>query len=184
MQAARMTDEGAQTALKQSRARIVALALIHRLTYEQDNGTSEATVTVQTLMDELCKQLRYAHRENRNVQLACNSEDLALPVDLAVPFALFIVEAVTNSYRHAFPDNAGGNIEMSLKLNGRSAILAVADNGQGYDATTTEKGDLGTELMQGFSSQLNGDLTLASNLGTGSSATLQFPIPNQAFAKY
>lgn len=184
MQAARMTDEGAQTALKQSRARIVALALIHRLTYEQDNGTSEATVTVQTLMDELCKQLRYAHRENRNVQLACNSEDLALPVDLAVPFALFIVEAVTNSYRHAFPDNAGGNIEMSLKLNGRSAILAVADNGQGYDATTMEKGDLGTELMQGFSSQLNGDLTLVSNLGAGSSATLQFPIPNQVLAKY
>ncbi len=176
MQAARMTDEGAQIALKQSRARIVALALIHRLTYEQDNSTSEPEVTVQTLMGELCKQLRYAHRERRNLELSCGADDFALPVDLAVPFALFIVEAVTNSFRHAFPDNVGGKIEMTFSLNKDEASLSIIDNGQGYDVDASVGRDLGTELMQGFASQLNGVVTFASDRSSGSSTTLRFLI--------
>lgn len=176
MQAARMTDEGAQIALKQSRARIVALALIHRLTYEQDNSTSEPEVTVQTLMDELCKQLRYAHRERRNIQLSCSADDYALPVDLAVPLALFIVEAVTNSFRHAFPDDAGGKIEMAFALDGDGAMLSVVDNGRGYDVDASVGRDLGTELMQGFASQLNGVVTFASDSNSGSTTTLRMPV--------
>jgi two-component sensor histidine kinase len=175
MQAARMTDEGAQTALKQSRARIVALALIHRLTYEQDSGTSEPKVTVQKLLDELCKQLRYAHRERRNVQLSCRAEDHELAVDLAVPFALFIVEAVTNSFRHAFPADSSGVIELSFSLDGEGAILSVVDNGQGYDVDAKIGRDLGTELMQGFASQLNGTISFASS-NAGSTTTLWIPI--------
>lgn len=176
MQAARMTDEGAQIALKQSRARIVALALIHRLTYEQDNSTSEPEITVQTLMGELCKQLRYAHRERRNIQLSCSADDYTLPVDLAVPLALFIVEAVTNSFRHAFPDDAGGTIEMSFNLDEDSAILSVIDNGRGYDVDASVGRDLGTELMQGFASQLNGFVTFASDSISGSTTTLRMPV--------
>jgi two-component sensor histidine kinase len=176
MQAARMTDEGAQIALKQSRARIVALALIHRLTYEQDNNSSEPEVTVQTLMGELCKQLRYAHRERRDVQLSCSADEYAFPVDLAVPLALFIVEAVTNSFRHAFPENAGGKIEMSFAIDGDGAILSVIDNGQGYDVDTKVGRDLGTELMQGFASQLNGVVTFASTRESGSTTILLMPI--------
>jgi two-component sensor histidine kinase len=179
MQAARMTDEGAKIALQQSRARIAALALIHRLTYERDSSDSEPSVTVEMLMDELCKQLRYAFRERRNVLLSCSTDKLALSVDLAVPFALFIVEAVTNSYRHAFPDDTNGKIDLSLNLDGETAILSVTDNGQGYDVAVSASGDLGTELMQGFASQLNGDLSFASDRGSGSSTSLRFPIPSQ-----
>lgn len=176
MQAARMIDESAQIALKQSRARIVALALIHRLTYDQDSSTAEPEVTVQTLMGELCKQLRYAHRERRNIQLSCSADDFALPVDSAVPLALFIVEAVTNSFRHAFPDNAAGKIEMSFLIEGDGAVLTISDNGQGYDVETSVGRDLGTELMQGFASQLNGAVKFASTRHSGSTTTLRIPI--------
>lgn len=179
MQAARMTDEGAQTALKQSRARIVALALIHRLTYEQDNDSSAPEVAVEILMGELCKQLRYAHRERRKVHLSCRTDDFALPVDLAVPFALFIVEAVTNSYRHAFPGDAEGKIELSLALDGNEAILAIHDNGQGYDPQNDASRNMGTELMQGFANQLHGNVTFLSDRNTGSSTTLRFQVQSQ-----
>ena len=179
MQASRMTDEGAQTALKQSRARIVALALIHRLTYEQDDAASEPEVKVLTLMGELCKQLRYAHRERRNVDLSCGADDYALPVDSAVPLALFVVEAVTNSFRHAFSNETGGKIILSFSLDESSATLSVADNGQGYDVDANTGRDLGTELMQGFAGQLNGVVTFASNRSSGSTTILKFPINPQ-----
>ena len=176
MQASRVTDDAAQTALKQSRARIVALALIHRLSYEQENDSAEPSVTVETLMGELCKQLRYAHRENQNVDLSFRADDYSLPVDSAVPLALFIVEAVTNCFRHAFPTNAPGKIEMTFALVGDKAILSIEDNGQGYDVNSGLGRNMGTQLMQGFASQLNGTVTFISDRNMGSSTTLHFPV--------
>ena len=176
MQAARLKDEGAQTALKQSRARIVALALIHRLTYEQDSPGAEPEVTVETLIGELSKQLRYAHRDRRNITLACSADDHAMPVDSAVPLALFIVEAVTNSFRHAFPGDAAGKIDLKFSLDAGNAILEVHDNGQGYEVDTLASRQMGTELMEGFASQLNGNVTFGSTAKAGSSTILRFPV--------
>ncbi len=174
MQAARMVDENARTALEQTRARVVALALIHRLSYEQDNDSEEPEVTIDALMSELCKQLRYNNRKRRNVALTFTTDDFALPVDLAVPLALFIVEAVTNSFRHAFPEGTTGRIDMAFKRDGDVAILTVVDNGQGYDVGASVGRDLGTELMQGFATQLNGHISFSSDRGKGSVTTLRF----------
>jgi two-component sensor histidine kinase len=175
MQASRMTDDVAQTALKQARARIVALALIHRLTYEQESEQGNATVTVESLMDELCKQLRYANRSSKHIQLSSVADHFAVDVDLAVPLALFIVEAVTNSYRHAFPDHAAGTIDLKFENHGSEVTLIVRDNGQGYDVDSHSKGDMGTELMCGFANQLNGSVSFSSERAAGSITTLRFP---------
>ena len=175
MQAARMKDSGAQAALKQARARIVALALIHRLTYEQESMGSESQVTVETLIAELTKQLRYAHRDRRTIDLSYEADAYAMPVDMAVPFALFIVEAVTNSFRHAFPDDAAGEIALSFSLDNGHARLVILDNGQGYEIDNPAVGQMGTELMEGFASQLNGSVTFSSDRQNGSATTLLFP---------
>jgi two-component sensor histidine kinase len=176
MQASRMKGEGAQTALKQARARVVALALIHRLTYEQDNDTTQPTVAVENLLEELCKQLRYSHRERRGVDLSSRTDDYTMSSDLAVPLALFIVEAVTNSYRHGFNEGADGKIELVFELDEKEAMLTVTDNGRGYDIASQERSDMGTELMHGFAAQLNGIATMSSKIGSGSKTTLRFPI--------
>jgi len=176
MQASRMKGEGAQTALKQARARVVALALIHRLTYEQDNDTTQPTVAVENLLEELCKQLRYSHRERRGVDLTSRTDDYTMLSDLAVPLALFIVEAVTNSYRHGFNEGAEGKIELVFELHDKEALLTITDNGRGYDTASPERADMGTELMHGFAAQLNGIATLSSKIGSGSQTTLRFPI--------
>jgi len=175
MQAARMVDSGAQAALKQARARIVALALIHRLTYEQESIGSQSQVTVETLIAELTKQLRYAHRDRRTIALSYVADAYAMPVDTAVPFALFIVEAVTNSFRHAFPDDAAGEIALSFALDNGHARLVIQDNGQGYETDNPAMGQMGTELMEGFASQLNGSVKFSSDGQTGSATTLHFP---------
>lgn len=180
MQASRMNDDAAQTALQQSRARIVALALIHRLTYEQDSLGAQPEVTVDVLMIELCKQLRYSHRTRNKIHLDCKADDYSLQVDLAVPFALFIVEAVTNSFRHAFPDNNDGRIDLSFVKKDREAVLTISDNGTGYDVGQAVGRELGTELMRGFAGQLGGQVEFTSNQGAGSTTILRFPIQEHA----
>ncbi len=175
MQASRMKGEDAQTALKQARARVVALALIHRLTYEEDSDTTQPTVAVENLLEELCKQLRYSHRERRGVDLSSRTDDFAISADLAVPLALFIVEAVTNSYRHGFGEGESGKIELVFELKDNEVLLTITDNGRGYDVAVQERNDMGTELMHGFAAQLNGIDTLSSKIGSGSQTTLRFP---------
>ncbi|HEV7233773.1 MAG TPA: sensor histidine kinase, partial [Sphingorhabdus sp.] len=174
MQSARMNDDGAKIALKQTRARIQALALIHRLTYDQHNSGDEASVMAQPLLSQLCSQLGHAYRDRRRIEMSCIADDYAMSIDAALPFALFVVEAVTNSYRHAFADGKG-RIEVSFVLDGLSACLSVKDDGIGYDTGPVGRAELGTELMQGFAGQLGGELTLASTPGAGSFAVLRFP---------
>lgn len=176
MQASRMSDDGAQMALRQSRSRIAALALIHRLIYEKDADNERGEVSVESLMDELVKQLRSANPEHRNVDLRCHADTFAIPLDLAVPLALFTVEAVTNSYRHAFVEGGGGRIDLVCKHAGTEATVSVQDDGRGYDVESSSGTEMGSELMFAFSSQLNGSVEFSSVPGEGSLTTLRFPL--------
>jgi len=176
LQSGRVPDGEAKDVLAQTRARISALALIHRLLYEQDNGYESGTVTIDTLMRELCTQLQSASPQNsRRIKLHCQAESILLPVDYAVPLTLFMVEAVTNAFRHAFPDGRPGEINLSLTSTADGAKLAVADNGCGYVVNDSSM-RMGTELMHGFTTQVNGRLSISSDISRGTQVSLSFPV--------
>lgn len=175
LQAARVHEHGAKDVLSQTSARISALSLIHRLLYEDGQGSEQGLVGINLLLSELCSQLRAAHRGTSGVQLICHSAAKAIPVDYAVPLALFVVEAVTNAYRHAFEAGQKGVITMDFSAEGYGAILTISDNGKGF-AAGQGIGQMGTELMQAFATQVNGELRLNSAVGEGTQVALVFPL--------
>lgn len=177
LQSGRVRDSAAKEVLAQTRARINALALIHRLLYEQDNGYETGQVSIDNLMVELCTQLRGASRSLSHIDLHCDASNNPVPIDYAVPLTLFVVEAVTNAFRHAFPDGRRGNVNLKFQVDGNSAILDISDNGQGY-VITDEAGQMGTELMRGFATQVDGTLSIESTQGAGTQVILKFPLPN------
>lgn len=173
LQAARVAESQAKGVLDQTRARISALALIHRLLYEHDNGNEQGEVAIDALMTELCAQLRSGNRGVEGVDLVCNTTKYAVPADYAVPLALFAVEAVTNAYRHAFGPGKRGAVRLEFKAEDNDAVLTVSDNGRGY-AVEKEAGQMGTELMYAFASQVNGELDISSTIDGGTSVSLRF----------
>lgn len=177
LQSGRVQEGAAKEVLAQTRARIRALALIHRLLYEQDNGYDRGEVPIGNLMAELCAQLRGASRTSPKVELTCQASDFPVPVDYAVPLTLFVVEAVTNAFRHAFAAGSTGAVTMRLQLNGNRAILDISDNGQGY-VVSDKNGQMGTELMRGFATQVDGTLDIMSNVGSGTRVLLTFLLPH------
>ena len=177
LQSGRVREGAAKEVLAQTRARINALALIHRLLYEQDNGYERGEVAIDNLMAELCVQLRGASRSTPNVQLNCTAGNFPVPIDYAVPLTLFVVEAVTNAFRHAFPAGIRGAVTLQFQLEGGEAVLQISDNGQGY-VVTDEAGQMGTELMRGFATQVDGKLSISSSEGSGTHVVLTFPLPN------
>jgi two-component sensor histidine kinase len=177
LQSGRVREGAAKEVLAQTRARINALALIHRLLYDQDNGYERGEVPINNLMAQLCTQLHSASRLMSQVELTCHVGNFLVPIEYVVPLTLFVVEAVTNAFRHAFPKGMGGTVNLRFDLDGESATLDISDNGQGY-VVTDEAAQMGTELMHGFATQVDGALSISSSERNGTQVRLKFPLPN------
>lgn len=177
LQSGRVREEAAKEVLAQTRARINALALIHRLLYEQDNGYERGEVPINNLMAQLCTQLHSASRLMSQVELTCHVGNFLVPIEYVVPLTLFVVEAVTNAFRHAFPKDMGGTVTLRFDLDGENAVLDISDNGQGY-VVRDEAAQMGTELMHGFATQVDGALSISSSERNGTRIALKFPLPN------
>ena len=173
LQARRIDDPAARAALNQTRARIGALAQIHRLLYEDRNDSDHGDVDIGRLMTDLCTQLRMLHRHQVNVDLICKADSCVLPVDNAVPLSLFAVEAVTNGICHGFPEGHRGTVELFFGVENGQALLRVSDDGIGYDAQQGRT-SMGHELMQAFADQLHGVLDIESKVGVGTRVSLRY----------
>ena len=176
MQASRIENPAAREALGQTRARIGALALIHRIIYEQNDNSSTATVDVARLIPELCAQFRIANRNRTEIEFYSETSSFAVPLDGAVPLVLFAVEAVTNAYAYAFPDGRPGTVGVLFTVSEEgNAVLSVTDNGIGFDRAGNEN-SMGRQLMSGFARQLGGSITITSSAETGTEVRLEYPI--------
>jgi two-component sensor histidine kinase len=175
LQARRVSDPVAKAALDQTRARIGALAQIHRLLYEDSSDSENGVVDIAPLLTQLCVQLRVLHRHQAGIDLVSDVSRCAAPVDTAVPLSLFAVEVITNAYRHGFDGISGGTITLSYSVLGNDARLQVSDNGTGFDELNTAT-SMGNQLMKGFADQLRGVLDVKSVPGAGTVVTLVYPI--------
>jgi two-component sensor histidine kinase len=175
MQASKMRDPAAREALGQTRARMGALALIHRMLYEQAEDSQHGQINIARLMTELCAQLRLWHRAQEAIQFTCDASAYAVPLESAVPLTLLSVEAVTNAYRHAFPNGRTGTVTLHFSVEEGQALLCVRDDGIGFETTSDEK-SMGYQLMNGFAHQLGGALEIKSGAGSGTIVSLSYPL--------
>jgi two-component sensor histidine kinase len=173
LQAGQIKDEAALLTLSQTRIRIGALGVIYRLMYDEDGGAEGGKVNLQRLFTDLCTQLRMDAIGRTGVDLECSAPDITLSVDTVIPLALFTVEAVTNAFRHGFPDGERGVIVATLSID-TAWRLAVEDNGRGFD-TGVPTATIGVELMNAFARQLGGDLLIDTYPGQGVKIALTFP---------
>jgi two-component sensor histidine kinase len=175
LQVGKISDPAAREALSQTRARIGALAQIHRLLYEESHDSDHGNVNIASLLKALCSQLRALHRGQSDVHLSCEAVSQTVPINNAVPLTLLAVEAVTNAYRHGFLGRQSGAITLHFDVTGSQATLSVSDNGIGFDSTQ-DSASMGRQLMDAFAQQLGGVLTIVSTSGAGTVVTLTYTI--------
>lgn len=175
LQAGKISDLGARDALSQTRARIGALAQIHRLLYEESQDSDHGEVNIAKLLTALCTQLRTLHRGQSTIQLSCDVASLTVPINSAVPLTLLAVEAVTNAYRHGFPSGQSGMILIKFGLELGQVTLSVSDDGIGFDSAEAPA-SMGRQLMDAFAQQLGGVLNISSAPNSGTVVTLTYPL--------
>ena len=176
MQQRALTDPAARAAMYDTRQRITALALIYRALYQ---STDMRRVDVRGFLEELTAQMVAGDGgAHGRIRSEFDADDLEIDPDKLAPLALFAVEALTNARKHAFPDDTGGMIKVSFRVNGDEAELEISDDGQGDPTGGAGDPGVGRTLMTAFARQLRGKVEVGDNAdGRGVRVRLIFPVP-------
>lgn len=176
LQVAQSKDPTVRDALSQAQARINALALVHRNLNEVEDQTN---VNLQRLLDELSHQICDGMAVDRSkVAVTVDVAPITVPGEVAVPLALFTVEALVNIFKHAFPpERPVGTVLIQLERRGDDDYrLVVEDNGIGFSSGDTNPG-FGDRLLKVFGRQVNGTVSMDSKVGRGTRVELLFALP-------
>ena len=162
-------------ALLVSHERLQLLAKAHELLYSSHDSTQTVLMPqlLQTLGDALGQSFASM---SAHVRLDLTSDPISLPVKEAIPIALLANEAVTNAYKHAFPNDSPGTITVQLRrIPENVLVLRIADNGIGLHPSGGA-GGMGLKLIRTFAAQLGGALDIvgqADGVGTALTLTIQ-----------
>ena len=167
-----MHDKSAQQAILESQNRVQSIALIHDQLFKTDKTTE---IDLKSYITELVQSLDYSiNRGNHKVKIDCIVDNLFLDVSQAVPVGIILNELVTNSLKHAFPENRTGAIVIMVKQTAHEVEMRVSDNGIGLpvDFNMTKTDSLGLTLIKGLTNQLKGTLQLDTRGGV--TVTIKF----------
>ncbi|MCG2615748.1 ATP-binding protein [Terrimonas sp. NA20] len=163
-------------AIENSQHRVYAMSLIHQKLYQTDNLQS---IAMHQYLPEFICYLKDSFDLSQGIVFELNIDPVELEPSKAIPVALILNEAVTNSIKYAFPGSRKGKIRISLRLNQEEVELVVSDNGIGIPNDIKERklNSLGVELIKGLSEDLNGKIEFENADGTKITLTFRFDSP-------
>lgn len=180
LQLGNVADPNAVRSLKEAQARINALAMVHRNLYEAEDLRF---IRIAPFLSELCRLTHDAGPgDDGNIKLIFESRlgNRVINTDEAVPLSMFVTEAMTNAYKHAFTGQSTGNeIRITLTEFDRDGTLwveaSVSDNGVGLSEDEKRHG-VGSSLFEAFAIQLEGEFEVTGESGKGVQVSVRFPL--------
>lgn len=166
-------DPVASEYLRISQHRVKTMALIHQQLYRSEDLSK---INFEEYIKQLVGHLfaAYGTRRDRVNFLVC-AKDIYLSIDKAIPSGLIVNELVSNSLKHAFGSEPGGNVEISVSNQNDFYYLNVKDNGKGFPADIDFRNthSLGMQLVITLTEQLGGEIHL--NNSSGAEFNISFP---------
>jgi two-component sensor histidine kinase len=158
-------EDDALKAIESSQHRIYAMSLIHQKLYQAEGLK---TIDMAVYLPELITYLNDSFGAQHKVRFHLDISKISLGISQAVPIALIVNEAVTNSIKYAFKEEFRGVIEISMHKLGNEIKLIVADNGIGIDSAVINghSESLGLKLMYGLSEDINAQFWIENTQGT------------------
>lgn len=172
LQRRRITDPAGRAALEEGSRRLALIGRISRQLYDAAGSVRN----MRTFLESLCADVIEASGRN-DIRLVVNVvDDAPLVADAAVPLALIVAEAISNSIEHGFGGRDHGTIKLGLMRDDDGMVtVEIRDDGRGLpdgfvmDATDS----LGLRIATMLAGQLNGSFNLTSDGGT--TARLRLP---------
>lgn len=160
-----LKDDAAMVAIKNSQHRIHSMSLIHKKLYQSDNVIS---IDMSIYIQELIEYFKLSFDTGQRIRFVTNIEAVEMDTSQAVPLGLIINEAITNSIKHAFPDDREGVISVLLERVAANRFrLVISDNGVGMPDGLDKRNflSLGMRLIKGLSDDLDAKLVIENKDG-------------------
>jgi PAS domain S-box-containing protein len=174
LQSQYIEDQAALEMFRESCTRVKSMALVHEKLYQSKDC---AKIDFADYIENLISYLFQAYGVNLDqVTLELNIDEITLNINTAIPCGLIISELVSNSLKHAFPNNRKGRIYVVLNSEiDNHLTLIVRDNGIGFPENSDIKNGktLGLQIVQVLTNQLDGELELTCD--RGSKVKIRFP---------
>jgi two-component sensor histidine kinase len=158
-------NKTAKDAILNSENRMRSIALIHQKLYQSDGPD---LINMAEYLEEFISYLKDSCDPGNRLQFEKDFDEIYLSVAQAIPLSLIMNEAITNSIKYAYPDDASNLIGISLKqIDKTHHKFTITDNGIGLpkDFDLTKSNSMGMNLMRGLSKQLGGSFAIQTDPG-------------------
>lgn len=173
LQALRMNDPAARSAIEESSQRLHALSLIQKRLY----GNEVKNVNLDEFVNELAENLLLSFGFTRSAK-DVKIEVAQVKVDLAIPIGLIVNELLTNSCKHAWNNHPNPHFKLHVWAPSAQLVrLAYSDNGNGFDAAKMlqSANSFGLQLIDMQVRQMNGSYKWYNHEGSA----IEIDIPNK-----
>jgi two-component sensor histidine kinase/ABC-type amino acid transport substrate-binding protein len=155
--------------------RILSISLVQQMLYKSNNLSK---ISIKDYLNELTNLIFISYGISKNrITINFNIENENFIIDTAIPLGLIINEFLTNSLKHAFPDNKNGSITISLsKINSIRYLLEYSDNGIGFPENFDYRNQntLGFKLIHNIAeNQMMGKISFKKD--DGIKCSIEFP---------
>ena len=156
--------EQAITGYRESINRIRSISLVHEKLY---NTPDLSSISFNTYLQTLVNEIHATFRDQNQVQIRYHLEDIILDINRAIPCGLIVNELVSNALKHAFPNQANGEIIVTLQELENAVLVEIHDTGKGLPESINPAAptSLGLNLVQNLTKQLSGRLDFKNEGG-------------------
>lgn len=167
LQSSYIKDENVLKIFQETENRIQSMALVHHKLYQTKDLSN---ISLKEYISELGDILLESYSvQSDKVLIVSDMDDVSVLIDTAVPCGLIVNELISNSLKHAFPEDMKGEIRIRLCRTDQGEILIrISDNGvgvpEGFDFRETKT--LGLETIFGIGEiQLEGEVIFDTSNG-------------------
>jgi len=166
LQATRYDDFAVRDALVDCQNRVKTMALVHEKIYKSSNFEY---IDIASYIEGLVRLLMSSYKISTDlIKIKMDVSRNNVNINTAIPLAQMINELVTNCFKHAFPNGAGGQLDIIMFKDENSRfVLKISDTGPGLgkEVSFPEGGSLGFQLISALTKQLRGEVTITSEAG-------------------
>lgn len=158
MESKRTQDSETREALLRIRNRISSISNLYNILNSLKNMNEvKLDQYIKKMLNEL---FRSYVNEHRNINLDLHLDKIYIDIDIAFPIGLILNELVTNSLKHAFPDERSGSVRITLERINDEVKIEVSDDGIGFPSehTINDPKNLGISLVTMLAEQIGGNL--------------------------
>jgi len=140
-------------ALEACQNRVFSMSLVHEKFFVKNNVRG---INFKNYVSELVNEISLTFGDTTLSTLTIYSDEFDLAITQVIPCGLIINELITNSFKHANPENQKLKIEIELRKTAENVCITVRDNGKGFNPETARKNNsMGLDIIHSLCEQID-----------------------------